>query len=125
MKKIYVVLFMSIMALALMTSVLSCKKDEDSSPASVVGFWKGTLNGTFSGNLDLLFRTDGTLRGYQASSDTNTAITLEGAYTITGKNVLITISIASIAVTVNDQNTTMNGTLTQSGATSTYTATKQ
>jgi len=123
MKNNYLLLFMSIIALALMTSVLSCKKDEKTSTASVVGYWDGTLGSNIS--LGLLFRSNGTVRLYEMSQDTSTAIKMDGTYEVSDKSVAMSIGIASLAGIVNDQGTVMTGTAISNESTYSFSVTKQ
>ncbi|HEX6333115.1 MAG TPA: hypothetical protein VFZ78_02750 [Flavisolibacter sp.] len=70
--------------------LVSCDKDDDTNNTSytnVIGFWKGKVGtGTAAPNTDVafLFRSDGTFRVYNNSSDTTNAGKVDDIYGVAG-----------------------------------------
>jgi hypothetical protein len=104
MKKMNVVLFTMLAVLV----IASCKKED---PATVVGFWSGTYDGTEPWHV--LFRANGTVRVYDGA-DTATAGFAEGTYTVSDSvRTQYSYSVDnrySTAAKMNDDATSMVGT---------------
>jgi hypothetical protein len=130
-----------LLATLLIIQVSSCSKKD--SPAtvtgSVVGFWAGSASD--GSPASILFRSNGTMRLYDASSASDTAALpdgnkVDGNYTLTGASVKGSTSVAqgstvvtvNIAATVNSNFTSMTGTTglaPNSTGISSFTITKQ
>lgn len=87
MKKIFLLVFPLLLLLA-----AGCKKEDDNTAITLSGYWKGKYSDTLTTpdkDFGLLFRTNNTVRIYDMSASTDSALATigEGTYTATKSSV--------------------------------------
>jgi hypothetical protein len=119
----------AVIALVVVSFIAGCKKDDDTTTATVVGFWSGTT--ASPDGIGFLLRSNGSMRAYLASADTSLADKYEGTYTESSDSLRMHFGDGffqrSAAAKVNAAKNSMNGTLGVGNSTAgsnTFTATK-